>query len=353
MKVGLIGRIDPSGDMCDGQTVKTRTIYRLLVEEYGQHSVYCVDTKDYKKRPIRVLIAFLVAIAKCDAFVVLLSRNGRKLFFPLLAFCSKHFGKKIYHNLIGGALLQDIESDPSCVDRLNSFEVNWVESRALKRQLTERGVVNVGYLPNFKVFVDSETNSGVLSSPFRFCTFSRVSKSKGILEAIKAIELLNAEHGVASYVLDIYGPIEDVFKSEFEAAINSSQYANYCGVTSADESLKVVAGYHALLFPTIWRGEGMPGTILDALAAGTPVVASHWAYYDEMLEDGVTGYSYPLESPELLAPCIKLLVDNSENYRAMCESCLERSKNYSAEKVFSEIRDALNSGMIEKSTPCD
>ena len=345
-KVLLIGRINLSGTMFDGQTVKTRTLFRLLRERYGDDSVMCVETEDYKHHPLHVLKSFIVGVGKCDDIVVLLSRNGRRLFFPLLSFLSRHSGKRVYHNLIGGALLRDIENDPKCVQRLNSFVVNWVESPALARELCERGVSNARYLPNFKQFGSHCVNSGELLPPFRFCTFSRVSETKGILEAIIAVESLNKLDDCKEYHLDVYGPIEDGFDDELNTALSGAEHVCYRGVVPAEDSLEIVSQYHALLFPTTWMGEGMPGTIIDALASGTPIVASHWTYYWEMLEDGVTGYGYPIESPNMLSECILKLLSDENAYRDMINSCLMRADYYSADRVISFICTTIDAGRI-------
>ena len=44
-RIGFIGRIDPDETMVDGQTVKTRTLYRYLVRRFGASSVRAVDTR--------------------------------------------------------------------------------------------------------------------------------------------------------------------------------------------------------------------------------------------------------------------------------------------------------------------
>lgn len=141
-KIGLIGRIDPDCRLFDGQTVKTRMMYRLLCEAYGEDAIVTVDTYDYKHRAPMVMADFARCLATCDRLIVLLSTNGRRVFFPLLSFASKHMGKKVYHNLIGGWLASNLEKFPKWVDYLNSFEVNWVEAHALVERLSEKGVHN-------------------------------------------------------------------------------------------------------------------------------------------------------------------------------------------------------------------
>lgn len=57
--------------------------------------------------------------------------------------------------------------------------------------------------------------------PLRYCTFSRVTKTKGILDAIKAIHLVNKRAGEKICTLDIYGPIDEAFKDEFWSVVKN------------------------------------------------------------------------------------------------------------------------------------
>lgn len=334
-KIGLIGRIDPECRLFDGQTVKTRMMYRLLCEAYGENSIVAVDTYDYKHRAPKVMVDFARCLATCDRLVVLLSTNGRRVFFPLLSFASKHLGKKVYHNLIGGWLASNLEKYPKWVDYLNSFEVNWVEAHALVERLSEKGVRNSEYLPNFKYFSDGEVEARAnrrLDGQFHFCTFSRVMEQKGITDAAKAVEQLCSEG--RQCFLDVYGPVDDGYKQDFERIIESSPHVEYKGCVAPEESVGTVAAYDALLFPTKWKPEGIPGTIIDALAAGVPVIASKWQYYDEMLEDGVTGFGYEFGAQKSLKESIELFISmDADGRNAMNSACLQRARAYSPDVV--------------------
>lgn len=331
-KIGLIGRIDPDCRLFDGQTVKTRMMYRLLCEMYGEESIVTVDTYDYKHRAPVVMANFARCLATCDRLVVLLSTNGRRVFFPLLSFASKYMGKKVYHNLIGGWLASNLEKYPKWVNYLNSFEVNWVEAHALVERLTVKGVRNAEYLPNFKYFSGSKAQANHRSGEFRFCTFSRVMEQKGITDAMTAVEQLCSEGKQCR--LDVYGPIDDGYKQDFERIIKSSPHVEYKGCAAPEESVQIVAGYDALLFPTKWKLEGIPGTIIDALTAGVPVIASKWQYYDEMLEDGVTGFGCEMGSQNELTGAMRRYIALEDTRRtAMREACLKRAQAYSPEVV--------------------
>lgn len=347
-KIGLIGRIDPANSMFDGQTVKTRMTYRMLCEHYGAENIVTVDTLDYRHRAPAVMVDFVRCLASCDDIVVSLAINGRRFFFPLLFFASKHMGKRVYHNLIGGALANNLDKYPKWVDYLNSFQVNWVESRALVGMLAEKGVTNAEYLPNFKYIDQSESAlkipSHVAGECFNFCTFSRVTEQKGVGDAARAIEALNAEG--RSCILDVYGPVDSAYKDDFNRLLAECPHVEYKGCIPPEQSVLAVAPYDALLFPTKWKTEGIPGTIIDALAAGVPVIAARWQYYAEMLEDNVTGLGYELGDNKSLVDEIARFMQLDDHERmAMRKSCLLRSMAYTPEAVgpqlFGEIEGAF------------
>jgi hypothetical protein len=54
----------------------------------------------------------------------------------------------------------------------------------------------------------------------------------------------------------------------------------------------VLKDYFALLFPTHFYTEGIPGTVIDAYAAGIPVISAKWESYSDVIDEGVTGIGY-------------------------------------------------------------
>ncbi|QKD80053.1 glycosyltransferase family 4 protein [Actinomyces marmotae] len=346
-RIGIMGRIDLGETMVDGQTVKTRVVYRHLADRFGAGAIRTVDTLDYRHHPLRVAKDAARCLAACDDVVVLLSDNGRRFFFPVLALAASARGTRVFHNLIGGRLADDIERDPSgrLVRYLNAFQVNWVESRALVARLAELGVRNAAYLPNFKDLDAGEARlDAPTGRPARLCTFSRVVPGKGIENAVRTVARLNEDAGAAGpvAVLDIYGPVDEDYEEAFRALIESAPHARYMGAVKPEQGVATIRDYHALLFPTEFWGEGIPGTIVDAMGAGLPVIASHWAFYSEMLTDGVTGLGYDFERPEDLRPTIEsFLALPRQEVEAMRRAMHERAEAYTADAVFERIAEAL------------
>ena len=142
--------------------------------------------------------------------------------------------------------------------------------------------------------------------------------------------------------LDVFGPVEPSYETEFRRLLNEAPEARYAGCVAAEHSVRAICDYDALLFPTEWIGEGMPGTIIDAMSASLPVVASRWTYYGEMLQDGVTGLGYDFDRPEQLRPTIEeFLALPAERVEAMRRASFTRSRQYAPEAVFCQVARAL------------
>ncbi len=67
------------------------------------------------------------------------------------------------------------------------------------------------------------------------------------------------------------------------------------------------------------RQEGLGLSVLEAQAAGLPVVASKVGGLPSLIEDGVTGLLVPPENPELLAEAILVLLKNLDHAKQMGE----------------------------------
>lgn len=347
MRICIIGHFGGGKTFVDGQTVKTVTLYKALKSRNIE--IEKVDTYYVRRNPVRFAGLFLKSLFTCRKYIILLSKNGRRILFPVLAWCSWLLHKEIYHYAIGGRLALEASENTRWKVYLNSFRSNWVESVEVTDRLQELGVRNAVYLPNFKklAILSPDELPRTYQEPFRFCTFSRVMREKGIEDAIAAVREINKKYGREAVTLDIYGPVEKGYEAAFEKVIGRE--SRYCGVIPANESVGALKNYYALLFPTHWRHEGIPGTIIDALSAGVPVIARRWQYCDEMLQHKVTGYIYDFEQPEQLVNRIEYAISHVAETMEMKPNCLERAKLYSEDYVIRYITQQM--GQTKLLTP--
>lgn len=337
-KVGIIGSVC---EKLDGQTIKTKILYDELRKETSW-DFYVVNTQDKNKSRFKLLISSIIAIVRCRDIFILVSQNGAKVFFPMLYIATKIFKSRVYHDVIGGSPEDYVINNIKNRKYLNSFIVNWVETEQMVKGLESVGVCNAEVLPNFKnlrVVERPYTDFGS-NGVFKFCTFSRVMKEKGIEDAILAIEKYNNNHKSTYLTLDIYGNIDDAYRGIFDEVMKKTSSAiSYKGSVPYDQSVDVVKNYYALLFPTYWFGEGFPGTIVDAFSSGVPVIATDWSANSEIVSDGYTGIVYPNKKITSLDEAIEWSVNNVQEMINMRFNCIKEAYKYQPK---SHIRRIIN-----------
>ena len=342
MKVGIIGRFADKKELLDGQTIKTRILRDELKKRLTESKIRFVDVYNYKLNCIIILIKIFCLFIKSDVIIVLLSQNGRKVLFPYMYFLNKIFNRKIYHDVIGGVFCESLESDKKLKKYVISFTENWVETNSMKNKLENRGIYNVDVVPNFKSFNPIKKEEVYSLNELKFCTFSRVTKAKGITDAIEMIAKINKSIG-CNVILDVYGEIEDSYKEEFDNLIKKyKSFVSYKGKVHYNDSINIIKNYYMLVFPTTFEGEGFPGTIIDAFFAGVPVIATNWRYNSEILINGYTGIIYDYKEENRLYEAIEYCIKNKNEISNMRINCLKEAEKYSSDKIMEKIISKIN-----------
>lgn len=336
-KVCLIGRIAPGVDLFDGQTIKTRLLFDQLTKN-TKWKIVVVDTY-FKKRKVRMLFKTFFSLLRCKDVFICLSTNGLSVYYKILKFFICLRRTRVFHYVVGGNHHQYLMKHKSFIKTCKKFKVNWVQTINLVNELNKLGINNAKYMPNFKPMnpVDVSTIPLYTNSPFRFVTFSRITKTKGIDIAAEVIKRINDEFKDDICSIDVYGAVEDNFKDEFNNLLKNNKYVNYCGTRGPFESAQVLKDYFALLFPTYWPSEGFAATILDAYFAGIPVIATDWNCNSEIVNDGKTGFIYPNNKFKTLYDCVKFAISNPNVMNAMKPNCIEFAKEFTPDKYIKEI----------------
>lgn len=336
--IGIIGRFDEK--LTDGQTIKTRILRDELNKAMPESNIVTVELSNYKKKAFIVFFQVLICFFKCKNIFLLVSSNGMKFFFPFIYYINKIFKRNIIHDVIGGNLQKYVSEKPEWKKYLNSFGYNLVELDFMKTELEKLGVNNSAVVPNFKRLnvLDEDELTEKVVSPIKFCTFSRVAKEKGILVAVEAINKINLQADRTVAKLDIYGQVEENFVVEFNKAKDCfSAEIDYKGVVPYDKSTEILKEYDALLFPTTHKGEGFPGTIIDAYASGLPVIASNWKYNSYLIKNGSTGFIYDYNNENELDEILLKIVKNPQVLLCMKKNCLKEYEKYNPDNLIREI----------------
>jgi len=127
----------------------------------------------------------------------------------------------------------------------------------------------------------------------------RLSEEKGIRFLLEA--WLNMRDVPLRIVGD--GPL----RHELEAFVHSHNLpVEFLGFLDRSALLTVLRRGRALVFPSLWF-EGMPMTLLEAMAVGTPVIASRIGGMPEIIQHGSNGLLFDAGNAEQLQACVRRL----------------------------------------------
>lgn len=342
-RISVCGHFGFGKELLNGQTIKTKIITDALRREYGEERLAMIDTQGGVKKLPQILFSLSVSILRGDNIVILPAYNGLRVIVPFLHGLNRAFHRRIFYVVIGGWLPTYLDDKPSLLQQIKDLSGIFVETESMKDALRKKGFENVRVLPNCKELIIVEdryrkTNDG----PVKLCTFSRVMKEKGIEDAIKAVMFLNQQGKDPIYTLDIYGQTEPSQQEWFnQLMLSCPTYIQYKGLISFDRSTEVLKDYFALLFPTYHSGEGFAGTLIDAMAAGLPVIASDWRYNAEIVQENQIGCLVDPHNTEALADAIRHLSADADRYAYYRSNCLSNAHKYLPENAIRVLIDAI------------
>jgi sugar transferase (PEP-CTERM/EpsH1 system associated) len=116
-----------------------------------------------------------------------------------------------------------------------------------------------------------------------------------------------------------------------------------------DDIERVLAACDVFVLSSV--SEGLSNTILEAMASGVAVVATHVGGADELVEDGRTGLLVPPSNPNRLAEAIESLLSDAPRRRAMGLAGRQRARQeFSLERMVAAY-EALYSGLVDGPRP--
>jgi sugar transferase (PEP-CTERM/EpsH1 system associated) len=164
----------------------------------------------------------------------------------------------------------------------------------------------------------------------------RVIGTVGNLFAVKGqTYLLRACQAVASafpnFVLLVAGEGEQLGPLEKEASdLGIAGKVKFLGFR--DDVPSLLHAMEVFILPSL--SEGLPLSILEALALQKPVVATNVGGIPEIVEDGVTGYLVPPRNPEALADRILLLLRDPQTAAKFGQAGRKRvEENFGVEQM--------------------
>lgn len=146
-------------------------------------------------------------------------------------------------------------------------------------------------------------------SVLNFIFISRVMKEKGIEEVFKAAEYLESKNIPA--VFHILGSCEEEYLDKIKDYTDRGLVEYHGQQKDVRPFIKIS---HCLIHPSYYP-EGMSNVVLEACAAGRPVLTTDRPGCREPVVDGKTGFLFPERDTEYMLRCIDNFVDMTNDER--------------------------------------
>ncbi len=339
MKVTFIGGCSKTQSGHGGETLKNTHILNYLKAKGCK--VNLLDTVEGKKNLIlfffKVLVSFLDSKSKK---VILSSATVTSIKFLKLSKYLNVWNKPILYFVIGGTLLDSVNSKKSNFKALKYAKKIFIESKHLSSELIKLGFYQTSYLPNFKPLLKVNLNSTYApNEQFKILYLSRVMPTKGIEILINVVVKLNSKGYKLS--LDVYGPIEKNYENDFRLLIKTNEkIIKYNGVLDFINNTKAyntIAAFDLFVLPTFHYGEGFPGVFIDCFIAGLPVLTTDWNFNNELINDSENGFLIPPKSEVDLYNKIQFLLENKNILLPIREANKRRAFEYELNFVLDSV----------------
>ena len=149
--------------------------------------------------------------------------------------------------------------------------------------------------------------------PGRIAFVGRLTAEKGVFEALEAFALLRAGHPEARLALAGEGDVDAVTERARELGIADRVLVRgYCAPAVRE---RMLASASVFVLPS--HVEALPMSLLEAMAAGCPVVASRVGGVPDVVRDGVNGVLVTAGDALALGAAIRRLLDNEKHAEAL------------------------------------
>lgn len=150
----------------------------------------------------------------------------------------------------------------------------------------------------------SATGSGGTT---RFVCVGRLSPEKGQAGLLEAFARVASDHHDVELALVGDGPDLELLKRRANTLGIAAQ-VTFAGRLSEKDALDEIAHSDVLVLPSFM--EGLPIVLMEAMAIGTPVIATRVAGIPELVEDGTNGLLFTPSDWGALADCMRRLADD-------------------------------------------
>lgn len=204
-----------------------------------------------------------------------------------------------------------------------------------KRILDDWKNLGIDILPN-AIGTDEIEFSEKENNPKNIIFFGRIDENKGLKEIVEACRILKSENFEFHFKCYGKGPQENEFIAEMKKVLG--EQFDFCGVVSGKDKWKALADADIFLLPSYF--EGLPLSILEAMAAKCIVIVTDVGSIKTVIENGKNGFLINPHSAEEVIEKIKLVFSKDFDWEKMQNNARKTiEEKYSIEKYVVKLKE--------------
>lgn len=149
------------------------------------------------------------------------------------------------------------------------------------------------------------------NQPLRLLYLANLQASKGIEDLLEAVRLLK-EQGQGGFQLDVVGGWRSAeTQSGCENLVRDHRLpVNFHPADAGEKKFRFLSEADVFIFPPR-APEGHPWVVVEAMAAGLPIISTDQGAIVESVQDGRNGFIVPVRDPAAIAERLRLLINDS------------------------------------------
>ena len=185
---------------------------------------------------------------------------------------------------------------------------------------------------------DVEPFAHLTDGKFNILFVGRLEKRKGLMYLLRAMSLVQQLRPQTRLI--VVGGSRSGRKAAYQRQVDEMALQNvlFEGFVSDQDKLRYLKSSHAFCSPAL-GGESQGVVLLEAMAAGLPVVASDIAGYRSVLLDGEGALLIPPKDHVALARNLMRLIDNATKREHLIAFGLHRARDFAWDKIAQRVLD--------------
>lgn len=265
----------------------------------------------------------------------------------------KLFSKKVVLHLRGGYFREFYHSSSAVMKMLIRMTLKSVDRmivlgkclRVLFDGLMSQEKISV--VPNGldMIYNDKKQKKNSSSGIITVLFLSSLRETKGFWDVLRSVKSVRSKYKRVKYVFagEWRNERDKVESEAYIAKEDIADHVAFTGGVTGHLKMNLFKNADIFVFPTYYPMEGHPWVIVEAMAAGLPIITTDQGCIKESVIDGVNGYIIPKKDSNAIAEKIVYLIKHPGQRRKMGKMSREiYEANFTKEHFVQRMIDAVN-----------